>query len=468
MDDRLVSFIRALRGRDVRVSLAESIDALRALEVAGVRDRGIVQAALKSSLIKEASGLDVFDELFPQYFGVDEPPPMQQPGGGLDDDAAQRMQEQLQELLDMLDELSEEDLKRLVEALMGQGMTRAEMRELMQRTEAMPDMSQGLPLSWALRSAMEQSGANQANELLQQIIDKLREQGFDPAQLRQMERELRANRGALAQQMAEVLQQDQGAGQPSDEDRERQREDLLDRPFDQFSFDDVPNFRREVTRLAARLRSQAALRMRRALHGTPDIRRTVRANLRYQGVPMELRHRRRDIRPKLTVICDVSGSMRSAAAFMLLLVYAMQDQIKRTRPFVYYRTIADITRDFQELRPEAAIQVIPERIEGGPYQTSLGSCLTTFLNDYPGAIDRNTTVIFLGDGDDHRGIPRVEDFQRLRRRAHKVLWFNPEPQWRWHREDNYMHLIAPQCDGVHVVSTLRELGVAVDQLWRSS
>jgi uncharacterized protein with von Willebrand factor type A (vWA) domain len=55
--------------------------------------------------------------------------------------------------------------------------------------------------------------------------------------------------------------------------------------------------------------------------------------------------------------------MRAAAAFMLLLVYGLQDQIKRTRPFVYYRTIADVTRDFQELRPEAAIQVIPDRIQ---------------------------------------------------------------------------------------------------------
>ena len=466
MDERLVAFIRALRGRDVRVSLAESIDALRALEVAGISDRAVVQAALKSSLIKDATALSVFDELFAQYFGVDAPPPMQQTGGGLPDDAAEQMQQMLQELLDLLSELSEEDLKRLVEALMGQGMTRGELRELLQRNDAMPDMSQGLPLSWAMRMAMEDAGINQANALLQQIIDQLRAQGVDPAQLRQMERELRDNRGALAQQVAEVLQQDQGAGQPSDAEREAQRDDLLDRPFDQFSFDDVPNFRREVSRLAARLRSQAALRLRRARHGQPDIRRTVRANLRFQGVPMHLRQRRRDLRPKLTVICDVSGSMRAAAAFMLLLVYALQDQIKRTRPFVYYRTIADITRDFQELRPEAAIQVIPDRIQGGPYQTSLGSCLTTFLSDYPGAYDRNTTVIFLGDGDDHRGIPRVEDFQLLRKRAHKVLWFNPEPEWRWRREDNYMHLIVPQCDGVHVVSTLRELGVAVDQLWR--
>jgi uncharacterized protein with von Willebrand factor type A (vWA) domain len=63
-------------------------------------------------------------------------------------------------------------------------------------------------------------------------------------------------------------------------------------------------------------------------------------------------------------------------------------------------------------------------------------------------------------------VPRVEDFVALRKKAHKVLWFNPEPDWRWYREDNYMHVIKPQVDGVHVVSTLRELSVAIDGLFR--
>lgn len=462
MDERLIAFIRALRGREVRVSMAESIDALRALEQIDVAERGAVQTALQSSLVKERADMAVFDELFPQFFGVDAPPPMQTPGGGLPDDGAAQFEQMLQELLDSLDD---EALERLIEALMGNGMTRAELRDMMQQKDAMPDMSEGLPLSWAMRMAMDGIGMPIANEMLQMVLERLRQMGVDPAQMKQIERDLRENRATIAQQVAEMVQAEQGAGK-ADEDREVKRDELLDRPFDQFSFDDVPTFRREVSRLAARLRSSAALRMKRAQRGTPDIRRTVRANLRYQGIPLELRYIKKDLRPKLTVICDVSGSMRAAAAFMLLLVYALQDQVKRTRPFVYYRTIADVTKDFQELRPEAAIQILPDRIQGGPYQTSLGSCLTTFLKDHAGAVDRTTTVIFMGDGDDHRGVPRVEDFMALRKKAHKVLWFNPEPDWRWYREDNYMHIIKPQVDGVHVVSTLRELSVAIEGLFR--
>ena len=70
MDERLIAFVRALRNRDVRVSLAESIDALRALEQIPLAERGAVQTALRSTLIKEQADTAVFDELFPAFFGV--------------------------------------------------------------------------------------------------------------------------------------------------------------------------------------------------------------------------------------------------------------------------------------------------------------------------------------------------------------------------------------------------------------
>jgi uncharacterized protein with von Willebrand factor type A (vWA) domain len=464
MDERLIAFVRALRHREVRVSLAESIDALRALGEIPLGERAAVQTALRSTLVKEQADAAVFDELFPAFFGLDMPPDMQAPGGGLSDADAARFDQLLRELQELLAELDEADLQRLIDALLGEGMTKAELRAMLDRQEALPDMSQGMPLSWGMRMAMDGLEMPQAQQLLQQLFEQLTKNGADPAEIRQMERALRENRATIAQQIAEILQTEQGDGAER-EPRDR-RDELLDRPFEQFAFDDVPSFKREVQRLAARLRTKAALRMRRAKRGRLDVRRTIRANQRYHGVPLVQKTVRRDVRPKLTVICDVSGSMRAAAAFLLLLVYALQDQVKRTRPFVYYRTIADVTKDFQELRPEAAIQVIPERIEGGPYQTSLGSCLTTFLREHSGAVDRSTTVIFMGDGDDHRGIPRVDDFVQLRKRAARVIWFNPEPAWRWHREDNYMHLIKPQVDAVHVVGTLRELSAAIDAMLR--
>ena len=50
MDKRVVDFIRALRASGVRISLAESQEALHALEQVGVQDREVFRDALKATL----------------------------------------------------------------------------------------------------------------------------------------------------------------------------------------------------------------------------------------------------------------------------------------------------------------------------------------------------------------------------------------------------------------------------------
>jgi uncharacterized protein with von Willebrand factor type A (vWA) domain len=52
MEQRIVDFIAGLRGAGVRVSLAESADAMRAIEQVGVLSRETFRLALSATLIK--------------------------------------------------------------------------------------------------------------------------------------------------------------------------------------------------------------------------------------------------------------------------------------------------------------------------------------------------------------------------------------------------------------------------------
>lgn len=168
-------------------------------------------------------------------------------------------------------------------------------------------------------------------QLLQELLQKLREAGVSEAALQQLEREARENREALAQQIGREV----GNGLQQREAEERRRrpvEDLQDRPFEELKYQDDDDMRAVINRLAAQLRTRVALRQKRANKGTLDAKSTIRANLRYSGVPLDVRHRRKHLKPRITVICDVSGSMRAVTGFMLMLVYALQDQISRTRP----------------------------------------------------------------------------------------------------------------------------------------
>ena len=82
MDDRIVQFIDALRAAGVRISVAESADALRAIEVTGIADKDVFRAAMQATLVKEAHDIPEFERLFPSYFGSGPPPMPNQPGGG--------------------------------------------------------------------------------------------------------------------------------------------------------------------------------------------------------------------------------------------------------------------------------------------------------------------------------------------------------------------------------------------------
>ncbi len=76
MEDRIVRFIAALRAGGVRVSLAESADAFRAVDHLGIQEREAFRLSLRATLVKDANSLPVFEELFPLFFDTaDQRPP---------------------------------------------------------------------------------------------------------------------------------------------------------------------------------------------------------------------------------------------------------------------------------------------------------------------------------------------------------------------------------------------------------
>lgn len=68
--DRHTGFVRALRHGGLPVSLAEGLDAARALTVLDLEDRETLRAAYAASLVKRHTHRDVFDTLFELWFPV--------------------------------------------------------------------------------------------------------------------------------------------------------------------------------------------------------------------------------------------------------------------------------------------------------------------------------------------------------------------------------------------------------------
>ena len=68
MDRTLTSFIAALRNAEVRVSPAETLDAMSAVEICGIRDRELLKNTLALVLPKTPDEKETFNATFEQFF----------------------------------------------------------------------------------------------------------------------------------------------------------------------------------------------------------------------------------------------------------------------------------------------------------------------------------------------------------------------------------------------------------------
>jgi hypothetical protein len=315
---------------------------------------------------------------------------------------------------------------------------------------------------WFERRMSRQAGLQQLQQMIEQLMEMLEQMGMNQETLDELRDMLQQNAEGLSDQISNYV----GASlaQQMADQEPQPKPDLLDVPFSRLGQDDIDEIRDEVRRLAARLRSRAALRQKKAKIGTPDPRKTMRANMRYGGTPMELRYRTRHVKPALVVICDVSTSVRYCTEFLLTLIYELQDLVARTNSFVFIGDLVDISMVFKEHEPQEAVERVLNENRPGYYNTDLGNSLNTFRQDFMGLVTGKTTVIILGDGRNNYNNPRLDIAQDVQRRARRLLWFCPEHPNQWGTGDSDMHEYAANSDGVYYVSCLRDLANAVDQI----
>ena len=282
--------------------------------------------------------------------------------------------------------------------------------------------------------------------------------------LDQLQQLIQANQKALQEQVSRFAGQKIAENMSEREPDTVNLDELMNRPFRSLSDQDMDVLRKEVRRLANRLRSRIALRQKRAKTGQLDAKATIRANLKHGGVPMEIKHRSHRLKPKLVVICDISTSMRYCSELMLSLVYALQDFVTKTHAFAFIDHIEYISPDFAGKEANEAIAAVLERMPPGYYSTDLGYALDDFARHYLDTVDQRTTFILVGDGRNNYNNPRLDIFEQLARRSRRMIWINPEAPMLWGSGDSDMLQYAPLCSTVVMAATLGELTEAVNQL----
>ncbi len=457
MDDRIIEFVRGMRAAGVRVSMAESVDAMRAVEVLGITDKELFRQSMRATLVKESDDFAVFEELFPLYFGSGGPP-MQS--------ATEDMSEDEQEMLKAALQALSGRLQQLMDWLTsGEGPTKEDLEELAERA-GIHWHNNPQEARWVTRRMLQQMGMAHLEEQLRELMEKLAEMGMSQEAMEKLMGVVEANREALAEQVAQQVGR-QIAEQRANRPEELFGSDLMHKPFENLSDEEANLLRKEVQRLVMQLRSRAALRRKRGKEGKFDSKGTIRVNQRYGGVPMELKFKRKKLKPSLVLICDVSRSMLSVAEFMLRLTYEMQDQVAKTRSFGFYADMEEISLTIADSRASDAVDAVMNTFYGRApmhYATDLGHSLETFQDTWLDAINHRTTVVILGDGRNNYNSPRLDLIKDLQRRSRRLIWLNPENPRQWGTGDSDMLEYAPLCDQVFMVRNLAQLSAAVDKM----
>jgi len=455
MEQRIIDFIAGLRAAGVRISIAESADAFRAVEALGAQDRERFRVALRATLVKEEQDLPTFEQLFPLFFSSDAPPSMGSAAEELDPDDLERLAEAIRQFSGRLRDL----LQRL---LNGEPLTGEELDQLGELV-GLRHADHPALAPWMSQRMLRALGMPQVQNALHDLWQILNQLGMSRQRLEQLQQLVQGNMDALQEQ----VQRHVGATvarRMAEQGRSDADPDLLHRPFRSLTDAEVAELRQQVRRMAAMLRSRLALRQRRGKTGILDAKATIRANQRFGGVPVELRFRRRRLKPKLALICDVSTSMRHCAQFMLTLIYELQDMVGRARSFAFIGDMEEVSPAFEELPVQQAVERVLTQLPPGYYSTDLGASLATFDQRFMDAIDHRTTVIFLGDGRNNYNDPRLDLMQQIHLRAKRVIWLNPEPPAMWGSGDSDMPKYIPLVDRVFEVGNLAQLIHAVDRL----
>ena len=223
---------------------------------------------------------------------------------------------------------------------------------------------------------------------------------------------------------------DGGARRPAVTVRWSPVETLRERDFASYTPAEFAQARRLMAdlRLAGARRPSRRRRPSSRVHGSPDLRRTVRRSLRAGGEVAPPAYQTTGTRPRpLVLLLDVSGSMEPYARAFVRFVHAAVVSRTRVEAFALGTRLTRVTRELSSRDPDAAVHAAAERVVDWAGGTRLGEGLRAF-NDEWGVrgMARGAIVVILSDGWD-RGAPDAlaEQMARLKRVAHKVVWVNP-------------------------------------------
>lgn len=409
---RLSEFVQRVREAGVRISVAETLDAMEAVALVGI-DPVPLRESLSATLVKDELDRPVFDRLFDAFFAA--PATATRPGRGRGPGPSGG-------------ESSRRGGGRAGGAGSPAGGKPPPDAEPAERPRTKPDR----PSPSASRAAEPREGARR-----------------DDGRPRERARPDASGRRTSSERGAADAARDGATTRKRPDPRE-----LLRRPLADLSPDEHEAARELAREIGRRFAARESRRTRRMRRGRVDVRRTIRASIGRGGAMFRLERRgRRPGRPALVVLCDVSGSVSRATEILLAIVGAAESTFRRISRFVYVDRAVPAGFEGGHVAPEGEIDLWA--------RSDLGRVLCEIEGRHASLFDRSTVLLVLGDARNNRLAHRADALARLRRACRGVVFAVAEPHARWNTGDSALAAYAPHCDLVIETTSLGAIARAL-------
>ena len=482
------------------MSVTEALDAMRAAAQPGaLDDRETLRCALRMTLVKDRRDQEPFDELFERYFRLEPVGEPERPGHGhAHDDLADEgtaesftispepsrtprqghshgkpadirdffRPEDLATAYNLHQEASKIDLASMTDEIVlakergGTAMSgpRIQLDTSRLHGAGLPgklQISQGTWLDAGLTGAEEQARLDwlddpDAGLSIDTLAAAARGSGGEIADLAEL---LKRHLAALAAMDRRAIESPERPGL---------------RNLRAAAIGEAERYRLEETlrRLARTMPGALTHRRQVAGRGRVDPGRTMRANMRFDGIPFHpVTVARRQDKPRLVVLADVSLSVRHTARFTLHFVHGLQRLFAQVRTFAFVAGAVEVTDLFTEHQAERALELIfSGDVLDVDADSDYGAAFGQFREEFPDIVTRRTTVVILGDGRGNGHDPNVPALEEIARRGKQLIWLTPERRNMWRLGRSDLPRYAELCDRVDVVRDLDGLDRATDDI----
>lgn len=396
-----IDFIGVLRLAGVRVSVAESMDAVNSMKFIDLQDKNQVRIALSACLAKSGDERRIFQEAFDRYFIAPE------------DRVAHihaKMEEHNNKRREILEEASqlkfqdeslrlEEEWKEVYSSLSDQ--EKQSIKDFLKKT------STGKNVRHGFRPVVERVIASKLKGMREKVTQGITQNAAYP---------VFSEAGIIAGEVLEFR---------------KNENDLLHCRIDQIRDEQMPTVIGLILKMTNQLRKNAMSRYRHSKQASSlDFKKTLQSSHMSGGVPFRLIYKKRAKRKnKYLLLCDVSASMYRFSGFVQQFIRGMNLNVSNMDSYIFSDDIDHLDMKYHPNTSSFEQQILHSKV--WRRGTNIFNAFRQIFQSRHIILNSSTIILVISDAKTLDADKSAEYLKQIAGKVKRVLWFNPIPQQEW-------------------------------------